>query len=69
MRLLRATVAEVVGLFVADWTQTIGILAILALGWLLSRALPAAPIGFALAALLAAHLLYTTVSESRRRLR
>ena len=68
MRLLRAAVGTLVGLFVADWTQTAGILVILAGGYLVARSLHSAGIGFAIAAALGAHLVYTTMSEGRRRM-
>jgi hypothetical protein len=33
MRFLRATVSELVGLFVGDWVQSAVVIAILAVGW------------------------------------
>lgn len=67
MRLLRAVAQQVVSLFVSDWTQTAGIAVILAFGFAVSRPLRALPVGFAIALLLAAHLVFTTVIEARRR--
>ena len=67
MKFIRAAVATVIGLFVSDWTQTVGILAILGL-WLPRRAAPArAADCFGVALLLAAHLVFTTLAETRRR--
>jgi hypothetical protein len=64
---LRAAVTQVVKLFVTDWTQTAGIAVILLAGFLLARQLHSAAVGFAIAAVLALHLVYTTASEARRR--
>jgi len=65
MRVVRASAAEVLGLFVGDWSQAIGILAILALGYALVRVVHAPLLGFALTLVLAAHLVWTSVRESR----
>ena len=67
MKVVRAVVDQVLGLFVADWVQTLGILAILALGYAAVRNLRGVPSGYLVALLLAAHLIYTTVAETRKR--
>ena len=66
MNFLRAAVAQVIKLFVTDWTQTAGIALILVAGLLLARQLSSAPIGFGIGILLALHLVFTTSSEARR---
>jgi hypothetical protein len=63
---LRAAVAQVIKLFVSDWTQTAGIALILVVGLLLARQLSSAPVGFGIGILLALHLVFTTSSEARR---
>ena len=67
MTFIRAAVGQVVSLFVTDWTQTAGIALILVVGFLVARPLRDLPVGFAIALLLAAHLVFTTVGEARRR--
>lgn len=67
MSVVRATLAQVVKLFVTDWAQTAGIAVILGAGFVAARQLHAALVGFAIASLLALHLVYTTASEARRR--
>jgi hypothetical protein len=67
MRWLKIAGDQLLGMFVSDWRQTLGILAILALGWLAISRLHAAVLPFGLAAVLAAHLVYTAVGEARRR--
>lgn len=69
MRFLGAAAAQVVKLFVADWTQTAGIAVILVAGYVAVRQLREVPVGFAIALLLAMHLVFTTSSEARRRRR
>ena len=69
MKFIRAAVAQVVSLFVTDWTQTAGIALILVAGFLAARSAPSPAVGFAVAILLAAHLVFTTVGEARRRSR
>jgi hypothetical protein len=66
MKFLRAAVEQVVKLFVTDWTQTAGIAAILVFGFVASRQLHALPVGFLIALMLAAHLVFTTLNEARR---
>ena len=67
MKALRAVIDSILGLFVADWVQTAGILVILAAGYAAIR-LGLQLAGFAIALLLGLHLIYTTYAESRRRL-
>ena len=67
MRFLRAAVNEVVGLFVADWTQTLVSVAILALAWLLLSRVHFWPLTFVVPALIATQLIYSTVADARRR--
>jgi hypothetical protein len=66
MKFLRAAVAQVIKLFVTDWTQTAGIALILVIGLLVARQMPSLPVGFAIGLLLALHLVFTTSSEARR---
>ena len=63
--MVRATAAAVLGLFVGDWSQAIGILVILALGYALIRIAHAPLLGFPLTLVLAGHLVWTSVRESR----
>jgi hypothetical protein len=65
MKYVRAVVSNVVGLFVSDWAQTAGILAILAVGYVAIRRVHWPGSGFLVAAILAVHLVYTTVAEAR----
>ncbi|MFN2465218.1 MAG: hypothetical protein ABR598_03015 [Candidatus Dormibacteria bacterium] len=67
MRFVRAALKEIVGLFVADWTQTIGILLILIAGYVGLRVFKFPGAAFAVGLLLAAHLVFTTLTEARRR--
>ncbi|MHB8509966.1 MAG: hypothetical protein ACYDGR_15200, partial [Candidatus Dormibacteria bacterium] len=67
MKFLRASWETVLGLFVADWTQTAGILLILVLGYAAMRRLHEGALGFVFAVALALHLVFTTTSEARRR--
>lgn len=67
MRFLRAAVNEVVGLFVADWTQTGISVAILALAWLVLSRFHYWPLNFIIPVLIAGQLVYATVIEARRR--
>lgn len=67
MSFIRAGVAQVLKLFVTDWTQTAGIAIILVAGFVAARQMHVAAVGFVIAALLALHLVYTTSSEARRR--
>ena len=69
MSYLRAAIEQVLKLFVTDWTQTAGIAVILVAGFIAARQLHTPPVGFAIAAILAMHLVYTTAEEARRRRR
>ena len=66
MRFLRSAVSEVLGLFVADWTQTLVSLLILAGGWLALPRFRLAGLAFTVALGLAAQLVVATVVEARR---
>lgn len=68
MRILTAIVSNVVGLFVSDWTQTLGIVLILVVGFAASRLVHGAVAGYTLAGLLGLHLMFTTAVETRKRL-
>ncbi|GAC1576637.1 MAG: hypothetical protein NVS3B24_06650 [Candidatus Dormibacteria bacterium] len=63
----RATVKKLIGLFVGDWSQAIGILVILGLGFAAVHLANLPLAGFGVAAVLAAHLFFTSVAEARRR--
>lgn len=69
MRFLRAAAAEVVGLFVGDWAQTLLSVAILALGWLVLSRVHLEGLAFVVAVGLAAQLVYATTLEARQRAR
>jgi hypothetical protein len=69
MRFLRAAGAEVLGLFVGDWAQTLVSIAILALGWFLLSHFNIAGLGFIVALALAIQLVYATTLEARERAR
>ncbi len=66
MKVVRAVVDEVVGLFVSDWTQTAVTVAIIAIAWFLIPRFHFAAIAFALAAALAVQLIVATGAEARR---
>jgi hypothetical protein len=67
MRFLRSAAAEVVGLFVGDWAQTLVSIAILALGWFLLSRFNITGLGFMVALALAVQLVYATTLEARAR--
>ena len=67
MRFLRAAVNEVVGLFVADWTQTGISVVILAMAWLVLSRFHYWLLNFIIPLLIASQLVYATVIEARRR--
>ena len=69
MKALRAAVREVVGLFVADWCQTLVIVLILGAGWAVAVATHSAVAGGVLLLLLGSQLVYFTAAEARRRRR
>jgi hypothetical protein len=66
MRFLRAAAAEVVGLFVGDWAQTLVSIVILALGWLVLSRVHVEGLAFVVVMGLAAQLVYATTLEARR---
>lgn len=67
MRFLRSAVAELVGLFVSDWVETLVILVILLAAWILFRGHHATWPGFAVAGALGLQLVLMTARETRRR--
>ncbi len=67
MRALRAAAAQLVGMFVTDWRQTVVILLILAGGWALAAATRSPLAGGVMLLLLGAQLVYFTIAEARRR--
>jgi hypothetical protein len=69
VRFLRAAAAEVVGLFVGDWAQTLVSIAILSLGWLVLGRVHLEGLAFVVAVGLAAQLVYATTLEARQRAR
>jgi multisubunit Na+/H+ antiporter MnhE subunit len=66
VRFVRAAAAEVIGLFVGDWAQTLVSIAILALGWLVLSRIHTAGLAFAIAVALAVQLVYATTLEARQ---
>jgi hypothetical protein len=66
MRVVRAVVDEVVGLFVSDWTQTAVTIGIIAIAWFLIPRFHFVAIPFVLAAALAIQLIFATGAEARR---
>ena len=69
MKFIRAAAAEVVGLFVGDWLQTLLSVAILALGWLVLSRIHVDGLGFVIVVALAVQLIYATTLEARERAR
>lgn len=69
MRFVRAAAAEVIGLFVGDWAQTLVSVAILALGWFVLSHIHADGLAFVLVVALAVQLVYATTVEARERVR
>jgi hypothetical protein len=67
VRFLRGAASKALGLFVSDWTQAVGILVILVLGYAVNRQVHSPLVGYAVALALALHLVATTTGESRRR--
>jgi hypothetical protein len=67
MRFLKAAAAEVIGLFVGDWTQTVVSVVILAAGWLVLGRIRQSGLGFIVALALAIQLVFATTLEARRR--
>jgi hypothetical protein len=66
MRFARAAAAQVLGLFVGEWTQTLVSIAILGAAWLLLSRVQVDGLGFVVALALAAQLVYATTAEARR---
>jgi hypothetical protein len=68
VKFLRSAAAQVIGLFVSDWVQTVVILAIVAAGWLAISVLHVTPIAVlvALVLLLAAQHVWFALAEARR---
>ena len=69
MRFIRAAAAEVVGLFVGDWAQTLLSVAILALGWLVLSRVHVDGLAFVIVLALAGQLVYATSFEARQGVR
>ena len=69
MKFIRAAAAEVVGLFVGDWAQTLLSVAILALGWLVLSRVHVDGLAFVIVLALAAQLVYATNFEARQGVR
>ena len=67
MSFLRAAVAEVIGLFVGDWAQTLVSIGILGIGWFVLSRLHVDGIAFVIPIALAAQLVYATTVEARER--
>lgn len=66
MKIVRAVIDEVLGLFVSDWIQAAVTLAILAIAWFLIPRFHYAAIAFALGAALGVQLIFATGAEARR---
>jgi hypothetical protein len=66
VKFIRAAAAEVVGLFVGDWAQTLVSIAILALGWFVLSRVHIPGLGFVIVVALAGQLIYATMLEARR---
>jgi hypothetical protein len=69
MTFLRSAVSRVVKLFVTDWSQALGIVVILLVGFLAARRVSDPAVGFAIAGALGLHLGLRVVVEGRRRRR
>jgi hypothetical protein len=67
MNFVKAALAEVIGLFVGDWTQTIVSIVILAAGWFVIGRVHQVGLAFIVALALAAQLIVFTRLEARRR--
>ncbi len=66
MRFIRSAAAEVVGLFVGDWAQTVLSITILGLAWLVLSRIHVGGLAFAVAVALAVQLIYATTLEARK---
>jgi len=69
VKFIRAAAAEVVGLFVGDWAQTLLSVAILALGWFVLSRVHVDGLAFVIVLALAAQLVYATNFEARQGVR
>ena len=67
MNFIKAALAEVIGLFVGDWTQTIVSIVILAAGWFVLVRVHQSGLAFIVALALATQLVFATRLEARRR--
>ncbi len=67
MNFVKAALAEVIGLFVGDWTQTIISVVILVAGWFVLSRMHQSGLAFMVALALAAQLVLATRLEARRR--
>ena len=67
MNFLRSAVAEVIGLFVGDWFQSLTTVVILAVGWLALTRFHVAGLAFVMALALAVQLILATAAEARRK--
>jgi hypothetical protein len=67
MRFVRAAVAQVLGLFVGEWRQTLVSLAILGAGWFVLSRVQVVGLAYVVGLALAAQLVYATTSEARRK--
>jgi hypothetical protein len=67
MNFVKAVLAEVIGLFVGDWTQTIISVVILIAGWFVLSRMHQSGLAFMVALALAAQLVLATRLEARRR--
>jgi hypothetical protein len=67
MKFAKAAVAEVIGLFVGDWTQTIVSIVILGAGWFVLGRVHQLGLAFVVALALAIQLVFATRLEARRR--
>jgi hypothetical protein len=67
MRIVRAVVSEVVGLFVSDWIQALITVVIIGAGWLALPRLHVEVLAFGLAVALGLQLIFSTSAEARRR--
>ena len=71
MKFLKSAAAQVIGLFVADWVQTLVILVTLGAAWYAIAGLHVTPLPvlFGLVLVLAAQLVWFAVAEGRREAR
>lgn len=67
MSFLRAAAAQVIGLFVGEWKQTLLSIAILTAGWLVLSRVHLGGLAYVIGLALAVQLVYATTVEARRR--